>query len=37
MVSELSALSDSFMAKAGVFSDVVKMGRTQLQDAVPMT
>jgi aspartate ammonia-lyase len=37
MVSELSALSDRFMAKAGDFSDIVKMGRRQLQDAVPMT
>jgi aspartate ammonia-lyase len=37
VVSELSALSDSFMAKAGAFSNIVKMGRTQLQDAVPMT
>jgi aspartate ammonia-lyase len=37
MVSELSSLSDSFMTKAAAFSDIVKMGRTQLQDAVPMT
>ena len=29
--------STAFAAKAGEFSDVLKMGRTQLQDAVPMT
>src|SRR5690606_22530221 len=33
----LSALRDAFLAKAAEFSDIVKMGRTQLQDAVPMT
>jgi aspartate ammonia-lyase len=37
MVSELSALCDSFLAKGESFSSIVKMGRTQLQDAVPMT
>jgi len=31
------ALSAAFRAKAEAFSDVIKMGRTQLQDAVPMT
>ena len=30
-------LADSFDAKAEEFADVLKMGRTQLQDAVPMT
>ncbi len=30
-------LKDGFEAKAAEFSDVIKMGRTQLQDAVPMT
>lgn len=30
-------LADSFDAKAKEFADVLKMGRTQLQDAVPMT
>ncbi|MFB9378197.1 aspartate ammonia-lyase [Kineococcus gynurae] len=34
---ELRRLQDAFAAKAGEFADVVKMGRTQLQDAVPMT
>ncbi|MFS8637054.1 MAG: aspartate ammonia-lyase [Gemmatimonadota bacterium] len=33
----LAALRDAFLAKAAEFSDIVKMGRTQLQDAVPMT
>ncbi|MEV0775850.1 aspartate ammonia-lyase [Streptomyces sp. NPDC050433] len=33
----LGALADSFTAKAAEFSDVLKMGRTQLQEAVPMT
>jgi len=30
-------LSETFFAKGREFADVVKMGRTQLQDAVPMT
>ena len=33
----LSLLRDAFIAKASEFEDIVKMGRTQLQDAVPMT
>ena len=33
----LRQLSDAFLQKAHEFDDVVKMGRTQLQDAVPMT
>ena len=33
----VAALRDSFLAKADEFGDIVKMGRTQLQDAVPMT
>jgi aspartate ammonia-lyase len=33
----LDALSEAFLAKAKEFDDIVKMGRTQLQDAVPMT
>ncbi|EPJ43907.1 MAG: aspartate ammonia-lyase [Osedax symbiont Rs1] len=36
-VSALSALCYQFKQKAVEFSDVIKMGRTQLQDAVPMT
>jgi len=37
LTAELTKLIDSFRAKGDEFSDVVKMGRTQLQDAVPMT
>ncbi|MFA6409302.1 MAG: aspartate ammonia-lyase [Gammaproteobacteria bacterium] len=37
IVSALEALRDSFFAKAEEFKDIIKMGRTQLQDAVPMT
>ncbi|NYI66705.1 aspartate ammonia-lyase [Spelaeicoccus albus] len=33
----LDTLRESFEAKAREFSDVLTMGRTQLQDAVPMT
>ena len=33
----LATLRDAFLQKASEFGDVVKMGRTQLQDAVPMT
>ncbi len=33
----MSGLERAFAAKAVEFSDVLKMGRTQLQDAVPMT
>ncbi|MER5510847.1 aspartate ammonia-lyase [Streptomyces sp. NPDC002766] len=33
----LQTLAASFSAKAAEFADVLKMGRTQLQDAVPMT
>lgn len=34
---EVAELSNSFDVKAQEFADVLKMGRTQLQDAVPMT
>jgi aspartate ammonia-lyase len=37
IVSVLKDLSDSFRKKAHEFSGIIKMGRTQLQDAVPMT
>jgi len=37
LLSELSLLTDSLSAKAKSFNDIPKMGRTQLQDAVPMT
>jgi aspartate ammonia-lyase len=33
----MEALQNAFQAKAAEFEDVLKMGRTQLQDAVPMT
>lgn len=33
----IKILRDSFAKKAEEFKDVIKMGRTQLQDAVPMT
>ena len=34
---ELEKLAVAFGAKAEEFADIIKMGRTQLQDAVPMT
>lgn len=37
LVAELDRLVESFRAKGREFGDVLKMGRTQLQDAVPMT
>ncbi len=37
LVSSLYSLRDTLCLKADEFSDVIKMGRTQLQDAVPMT
>ena len=37
LTGALSQLIASFRAKAEEFKDVLKMGRTQLQDAVPMT
>merc|ERR1712190_317945 len=37
LCTEIKKLSESFFAKGKEFADVVKMGRTQLQDAVPMT
>ncbi len=37
LVEVLQSLAGSFRAKAEEFSQVIKMGRTQLQDAVPMT
>ncbi len=33
----LAGLADEFDAKATEFADILKLGRTQLQDAVPMT
>ncbi|MBQ2493340.1 MAG: aspartate ammonia-lyase [Bacteroidales bacterium] len=37
LVESLKALVASFKAKAKEFDKIIKMGRTQLQDAVPMT
>ena len=37
LVDVLKSLIESFQAKARDFAHVIKMGRTQLQDAVPMT
>jgi aspartate ammonia-lyase len=37
LITELERLVRSFERKAKQFSRVIKMGRTQLQDAVPMT
>lgn len=37
LLSELRRLSDALFEKADEFEEVRKMGRTQLQDAVPMT
>lgn len=35
--TELSLLADAFQAKGVEFASMLKMGRTQMQDAVPMT
>jgi len=37
LAAEMRALRLAFEAKASEFNDVLKVGRTQLQDAVPMT
>lgn len=37
LVDSMKVLRKSCMKKADEFKDVIKMGRTQLQDAVPMT
>lgn len=37
LVKHLKQLVDAFRDKGKEFTDVIKMGRTQLQDAVPMT
>jgi aspartate ammonia-lyase len=36
-MTSLEALRTSFLKKGEEFRDIIKMGRTQLQDAVPMT
>jgi len=37
LIAELQKLAASFRAKGGAYLEIVKMGRTELQDAVPMT
>src|SRR5499433_3161050 len=37
LIEELQKLSASFRLKGDAFLDIVKMGRTEMQDAVPMT
>ena len=37
LIQAITQLIDAFRAKGREFADIVKMGRTQLQDAVPMT
>jgi aspartate ammonia-lyase len=37
LLEEMNYLKECFAAKAREFDDVLKVGRTQLQDAVPMT
>ena len=37
LIGEVTNLAESLRSKAKEFSHIVKMGRTQLQDAVPMT
>ncbi len=37
LIAELEKLADSFRAKGNAYMKIVKMGRTELQDAVPMT
>lgn len=37
LLPEMDSLRKSFEERAKAFADVLKMGRTQLQDAVPMT
>lgn len=37
LVETLKQLVEAFRAKGEEFADVIKMGRTQMQDAVPMT
>jgi aspartate ammonia-lyase len=37
LIAAMNQLIEAFRAKGREFKDIVKMGRTQLQDAVPMT
>lgn len=37
LTAAIDGLATAFETKAGEFKDIIKLGRTQLQDAVPMT
>ena len=37
LIPELTKLRDSLQAKAEEFKDIIKIGRTHLQDATPLT
>ena len=37
LIDAMTIIKNSFAKKAAEFKDIIKMGRTQLQDAVPMT
>ena len=37
LIAAMGRLREAFADKAGEFKDILKIGRTQLQDAVPMT
>lgn len=37
LLDALTALREAFGAKAAEFADILKIGRTQLQDGMPMT
>lgn len=37
LIAKVKEIAQAFRAKGQEFADVIKMGRTQLQDAVPMT
>lgn len=37
LIDQVEDLSEAFLSKGHEFADIIKMGRTQLQDAVPMT
>ena len=37
LMAQMRSLQETLAAKGAEFADVIKMGRTQLQDAVPMT
>ena len=37
LLPSLQALHDSLNEKCGAFKDIIKVGRTHMQDAVPLT